>query len=428
MNIASIKSQLQRLVTIKHIVILSATPLVFRFAQYLSGLLVVNILSQSDYGTWMYGFSFLESIMLISGLGSAAGIQFFATRYRGTPLALPYTRYGFTVGTLVNILLVGTLFLLLTIIPFPIAQGVSIARRLILFIIPFGLYTYIQGFTNTTQKAEEFPLLKAVLSGGVLILPVLASLIFGVSGLILAEYLLYIGLVALGAVLLGKRFWIDLKECQPLTDDRKGEFVNYSLYRVGSIVATDLFYSLDTLFIGFLTGSVLMVAEYSVATLIPIALTAIPVTILQIVAPYIQESKDDLSRLKKFYLRTVALLAFINLLFGLYLFFLLAPNIPNLFGAEYRGAIPIFRILLITSFVSGCVRIPALQVLSALEKDRELLQNNLFTGGLHLLITVPFVLFWGTTGAAVSTLIAVSVGSLMSIVSLLQLFYGGMDR
>ncbi len=428
MGLLPSKDRVQQLINGKNLLRLCATPLIFRVVGYVAGLIVVNLLSKSDYGVWMYGLSFLEGLMLISGFGAAQGVAFFATRHKGTPLVLPYVRYGFIMGTLINMGIVLIGFFLLWIIPFPISQGVAVARSLIWFIIPFGMYTSLQGYASTTDKEQEYPWIRVVYTAGILLFPALGVLLLGVTGLILSEYLLYVGIVVFASILLGRRFWRDLRGCDRLNDDRRVEFISYSRYQVGSIMVTDLFYALDTLLVGILTGSVFMVAEYSVATLIPIALTAVPLTILQLTAPYIQESREDLFRLKKFYIRIVILLIIINTLLGIYLFFVVAPNIPNLFGEEYQRAIPVFRMLLLTSFISGTVRIPALEILAVLGKEKEQLQNNLFTGGLHLLLSIPFILFWGTTGAASSTLITIVVGSIMAMVSLMQLFYGGIDR
>ncbi len=402
-----------------------ATPLVFRMAAYFSGVIIVNILSQEEYGTLMYGLSFVEVAMVLSGIGSAAAIEFFATRYKGTPLEIPYIWYGFRFGLLVNIAIALLLFLLLTLIPFPIGEGVLVGRFLIWFVIPYGIYNSIQGYMNSEKDQRDRPFFRTTHNIAIFLLPILFVAILKVTGFVISYYLIYIGLTLFGVFVLGKPFLRLFAQRTPLEEDRRSEFHSYSLFRTGTLMATDFMFGVDVLLLGTLTGSVIIVAEYSVATLIPIALTAIPVTVLQLAEPYIEESKEDLPRLRKFFIRILILLIIINFFFGLYLFFLLAPNIPTLFGPEYQGSVPIFRILLISSFISGSFRIPSLQVLAAIGKEKDRLYNNLFSGGLHVILTIPFILIWGAAGAAISALVAVGVGAFVAFSSLLAVLSGG---
>ncbi len=415
----------KKLLTLKHIMQFLATPLVFRMAAYFSGVIIVNILSQEDYGTLIYGLSFVEVAMVLSGIGSAAAIEFFATRYKDTPLEIPYVWYGFRFGLLTNIGIAILLFLLLTIIPFPIDKGVRVGQFLIWFIIPYGIYNSIQGYVNSEKKQRDFPYLRTTHNVAIFIVPIIFVAILKVTGFVISYYLIYIGLVSFGVFVLGKPFLRLFAQRYPLDEDRRAEFHSYSLFRTGTLMATDFMFGVDALLLGTLTGSVIVVAEYSVATLIPIALTAIPVTILQLAEPYIEESKEDLPRLRKFFIRILILLITINFFFGLYLFFLLAPNIPNLFGHEYQGTVPIFRILLISSFISGSFRIPSLQVLAIIGREKDRLYNNLFSGGLHIILAIPFILIWGSSGAAISALVAVGVGAFIAFSSLLAVLSGG---
>ncbi len=416
---------LKKILTLKYLVQFLATPLVFRMAVYFSGVIIVNILSQEEYGTLVYGLSFVEVAMVLSGVGSAAAIEFFATRYKGTPLEVPYVWYGFRFGLLANIGIALLLFLLLTVIPFPIDQGVRVGQFLIWFIIPYGMYGSIQGYVNSEKKQRDFPYFRTTHNIAVFLLPIIFVALLKVAGFVISYYLIYIGLVSFGVFVLGKPFLRLFTQRYPLEEDRRGEFHSYSLFRTGTLMAADFMFGVDVLLLGTLTGSVIIVAEYSVATLIPIALTAIPVTVLQLAEPYIEESKEDLPRLRKFFIRILILLIIINFFFGLYLFFLLAPNIPNLFGREYQGAVPIFRILLIASFISGSFRIPSLQVLATIGKEKDRLYNNLFSGGLHIVLTIPFIFIWGASGAAISALVAVGVGAFVAFFSLLGVLSGG---
>ena len=87
--------------------------------------------------------------------------------------------------------------------------------------------------------------------------------------------------------------------------------------------------------------------------------------------------------------------------FGLFIF---APFIIQLvFGSAYSDSVVPFRVLSIGYFFAGTFRIPAGNLLGAIKKVKEGLYEALICGLLNIILDVLFILWWGATGAAIST-------------------------
>ena len=197
------------------------------------------------------------------------------------------------------------------------------------------------------------------------------------------------------------------------------EISGISMVNVG---VSQLMYLLDIFVLGLVVGESDIIASYKVATTIPTALNFIPAAIVVYIYPYFVEHRNDKTWLFKNYRRVILGLGAFNLITTIVLFVFAPFFISLIFGKQYLEAVLPFRILCVSYFISGTFRNIAGNLLVTQRKLKFNLFESVFSSGLNTLLNFLLISRFHSVGAAIATLLTMSISAIISTIYLIITF------
>ena len=185
---------------------------------------------------------------------------------------------------------------------------------------------------------------------------------------------------------------------------------------------SQLIYLLDVFVLGIIDPHETILASYKVATIIPTAMSFIPSSIVVFIYPYFAEHKDDKKWCLYNYKRLLRGMAGFNALLSAILIILAPFIVRTFFGSDYIDTVSAFRILIVGYFFSSTFRVIAGNLLVT---QRKLIFNLVLcvtTSLANVILNFGFIQKWGSIGAAIATVLVVSVSGIVCMIRLLFVF------
>ena len=238
--------------------------------------------------------------------------------------------------------------------------------------------------------------------------------IYGVNGIVIANYISYIISIIIGLRYLKETDLNEKVEEYVLNKYEKIKFIKFSITASLTNCISQMLYLLDTFLVGYIIGSSAIIAIYKNATLIPFNLNFIPLSIMVFIYPYFSRNNKNKLWMKEKYYKLVAFLFVFNSILVSVLYILAPVIIKVLFGEMYLEAVTTFRILLIGYLIAGTLTIPSGNILFSIKKVKINLYNSIFTGILNIVLDIVLIYRYGHIGAAIATVTVFIVSSVIS--------------
>lgn len=383
-----------------------------KVVSFLSSIILVRILTKSEYGTFTYAWNIYSIVLIFNGMGIDSGMLQMSSEHGGDP---QYTKgisnYGTRFGLLFNILLSLTLTGIGLFAPLQIDGG----RRLLYALCLLPMFQFLLNMTTcylrSQKRNQEFAKLSVFNTVVLLIVSAVSAYLLREMGLVIGYYVSSICSCAVGV--LAYHVLLINKEPFDLKKDRR------DLLKIGFITMVNnglsqLLYLLDVFVLGIVDPQETVLASYKVATMIPSALTFVPLSIITYLYPYFAEHKDDGKWCIRRYKQVFVGLGSFNLIISVVLFSIAPFIIKLLFGEQYLDAVPVFRILAINYFISGTFRILSGNILVTQRKLKFNLIVAIVSSLTNAIADYFFIQWWGAMGAAYATVLVVIVSSIMS--------------
>ena len=282
------------------------------------------------------------------------------------------------------------------------------------------LYQMTTVYLRSQKQNQEFARITVLNTVLIFISSAIMALILREIGLIIGYYIAYLTSYAIGII--GYHVNI-LNHTEQLGKKDRYDLLKISFISMLNTGLSQAMYLLDIFIIGVVNQKETILASYKVSTLIPSALTFIPIALVTYLYPYFAEHRKDGSWCLQAYKKVLLGLSGPNFIIAIVLF-LEAPLIIQLFfGAQYLDAVPVFRILSLNYFISGTFRIISGNLLVTQRK----LTFNLFVAVVSSIANVIadylFIQWWGSLGAAMATVLVVVISSILSTGYLVHIFY-----
>ena len=325
---------------------------------FVSSLVLIRILSPSEYGVLAYLLSTLAFFVPFAG----GGLQYSFLRF--APLKDSNTKVdalfrnsffkGFLISTIIALILFATI---------PFLNLDKIISPLYFYILLGYLFTYfiiemVKVYYRVQNKNKKFASIDLLHSGLLAFFGCLSASYFGLIAYIFAFVLVpfVVGIIHL-----------KVPEKVKITIPEK--YYSYGLWvGIGSI-ASQLMYSLDVFLVGQIIQDTTQVAIYRSASIIPIALFFIPNSYITTHYADLAKNSENKEYLMQFSKNYCKLFALVGILISTMLYVLAEPLILNLFGAAYIEAVSLFKILLIGMLGAFIFRIPFGNLLAAVGKS-----------------------------------------------------------
>ncbi len=385
--------------------------------QFGAGIIIVRLISKSEYGVWSYAFNILSIFLLVSGAGATSAILQYCSRYVEDPRRYSYFKYGMRMSFLTNVLIGVCLFISTYVFIYPVPGTNALLRVLCVMPLLNVLVANMKSYLRATLRNKQFSYLNVLSSLFWLVGMLVGGWFFKTAGLAAARNATL--LMALAVAIVFIRNDIKLTIAAPILSSLEiRQFIRYSLICVATNALSQLLSIADVFLVGLFFKDGQAVASYKTATLIPFNLYFIPGAIIVFAYPYFAQRKDDPRWIIRKSVEVQVALAAVNGTITLVLV-LFAPLIIGLvFGKNYLDAVPAFQVLCLAFFVGGTFRTLAGNLLAAMELVEFNLINAVLMGIVTIGLDILLIRALGSLGAALSSLIVICLDSIVSLIYL----------
>lgn len=390
------------------------TSVINKLLSLVTNMVIVRVLSKSEYGMYSYAYNIVTIVLIVSDLGTRMARLQYCCETNDPAERKAITRFLMSIGTVSNIIFsIGT-FLYATFLPLSIPGG-RFALQMLSATYLFQYY-YDQtcyGF-RIEKDNKRYAFLTNINSIGYGAMVCIGAWLFGITGTALGKYLSFVLPIAIGFCWMKKQKDDRLENLAILSTIKKREMVKYGLLIVLSNSVSSVLSYFDTYLVGRIITDELVLADYKVATVIPHALNFIPTCCMTMIYPYFVEQKDDKKWIVKNTHKIQLLLGAVSSMISIG-GFLLAPYIIRIvFGEQYLTVVPVFRVLIATFFVACTFRIPTGNVLAMMHLVKVNYWLSVAECGVNIVADVLLIQKYGSIGAAYATFIITVLSSLLS--------------
>jgi len=414
------------------------------FAVFFSKILVYayRVVIARYYGSEMYGLFSLA--IMISGIvvaialfGLVEGILRFVPIYRG----LKQERdTDYLLKSINKVVLISSLFagILLFFLSGVIAERIFHNANLAIFLKIFSLLIPISVFSDVyiaTIRAYEkigwHSFLSYVFHNIIKILMLGLFVYLGIRGENAIAYSYLLGI--LGSLILA--YFVVKKVVPRITRNEKGKLnlekrrdirkglFSYSLPLLFSSIISLIFHWIDSFSLGFLKGAI-EVGWYNAAIPIAALLSIAPELFIKLFFPIINReySKKNIKIIEELSKQVTKWIFIINLPLMVLLILFPGAALNILFGKEYLAAETALRLLALGGLISSMFSIIPYRLISMTGRSKTLLINITIFGIVNVVLNfllIPMEKIWfiensmGLNGAAIATLISISLSSLL---------------
>jgi len=378
--------------------------------QFCNGIVLVRLLSKSEFGSYSYAQNVLNIFLLLNGMGVLYALLQFGSENPEKRRVL--FKFGLKIGLVFNILLSVLIILYGIFIDTPNRE--SKIALFLMSLMPFFIFIFelIQIYFRTGLQNRSFAKLSNINTLLILVFSMIGAILLGLFGVIIGQYVSYIISIIIGIKHIIKRRERQ-SEKRKITDFNKKEFMEYSFYSILNNGASQLIFFIDIFLLGILIKNEELIAEYRTATLIPFALNFIPSSIMTFLYPYFARNKENVLWIRKYSIIVQKYLLIFNT-FLVLLLILCAPLIIKLlFGSNYIDSIALFRILCIGYLINGSIRNPVGNILAMTRNVKFLLITNLLVAFINVILDIILIKSFSVTGAAITAVITMLLSSIL---------------
>lgn len=390
---------------------------------FLSTLIIVRILTKTEYGIYSYVQNILSFFLLTNGLGVTSGYLQYGSKHWKENYRFAYFKFACNTGIIFNIfvaiaILVYALFLSPkdNNIPHLLCSMCALPCLNIVFEL-------LQIFNRVERNNKQYSRLTTLNTLLYVLCINIGAAVMGVQGVIIFNYLAIIVTIIYGICHFSGRkvHWCTVPT---IKKEEKKSFMNFSLLTMFGNAASYLTYILDVFIIGLIIKDMNTIASYKTATVIPFALTFIPQSIIIFLYPYFVEHASDTKWVVSNYKKLILYSGSMNLLISMILIAFSGLIVTLCFGEEYSGTTTVFIVLSAGFFINATFRIPAGNILAAFGKVNLNLIVTLVASSLHILLDVVLITKMGSIGAAISTFCVFTFAGILNNVLLFRTING----
>lgn len=383
---------------------------------FFGGIIIVRILSQTDYGVYAYVLNVISILTLLSDFGaSSAAMQFMTENFNDKQNQGKYLKFALKIGLISSV--VSSILIILSPLFYPYTIKGAKELTIILFLVPIltTAFNFIPVILRTNLDNKRYGLLQVAITFINYVVLILLSILFGLFGAIISQYFYNIIIIVLGLFFI-KKYIKDINLKNNLNKNEKKDFIKLSVATQLNNTLGGLLIIIDTFLVGLLIAKPESVALYKVGSAIPHALSFLPTCVVIYILPYFIKNNKNIDWLwskYKILIKYGALfygfISLILILFSKLIFYIL-------YGTQYYKAIPIYIVLVISFFFSATIKIPCSNITYSLRKVKFNLCINVLCLIINIISNYVFINAFGTIGAALTTMIINIISSLAYLI------------
>lgn len=382
-----------------------------KIISFVSGLILVRLLSKSDYGVYSYAFNIFTFFTLISGFGLTSGYLQLGSEYGESQEEKSLFQYCVNSAVVINVLIGFIIVTISHFVTLPIKGSNELLCSMSFLIIPILLSDLQMTRLRTLLRTQKYAVANVLNAIIVLLGSVMGAILFQSLGLIVGRYIAYITLVFVFVYV----FRVGLRVTkEKLLPNIKKTLWKVSLISMVNNGLSSLLILLEIFILGILIKDESVVASYKVATTIPFALDFIPQAFVIYIYPYFARNREDKKWVRKNYKKVLLGIGALSTCISVILVVFAPFIIEILFGKEYLDSVNCFRLLSIAFAVGGTFRVIGGNVLVT---QRELKFNfvvAIIGTIVNIVSNLVLITNMGAVGAAYAHLIIVGVTGIIN--------------
>lgn len=388
---------------------------VMKIIGFLGGMLLVRLLSKSDYGAYSYVLNAYGILTLLADCGTGITSVQMCSEVYGNPIRQSAI-FSFALRNAMLVSLFSCLLLFFSGLFYPYSSPNLLLLTSSLFLLPVitNLNRFILNNAQIKLQNNTYAIINlfSSLMRYLILLP--AAYFFSLKGAVYSDYLIQSAVLFFG-VYRSKDFLCFRASEKKLPREERFSFFKLSFSSaLNNIINNSLTYC-DVFLLGLILSSMEIIASYKVAAIIPTALMFIPSAVHVYVMPYFARHKDDIKWVKTRYFQVAGLMFAFNLivctggtLTGSYI-------LEILYGTGYRDASACFNVLLLGYFFSS-LRFITYIVIYTQRKVSVNIVITIVANVLNIILDVTLIPRFASLGAAwASTAVNVTVALIMFV-------------
>lgn len=389
---------------------------------FAGGIFLVRILNKQDFGLYSYSQNLLEIFLLINGFGITEGLLQYGSKTRKRIKKEKYVKYSLKIGLLSNIFIFLLLILFLIFGKLKIYEAKKILLMMSLLPIFNTFFSIIQIKLRIELKNREMAKISNVNTFLNILGMLIGAYFYGLYGLIIGKY---VGIIL--SIFYSFRYikytFIRWKKIEALSQEKKKDIQKFSFIALINNSISQILYIIDIFLIGYLIADKLILASYKIATLIPVALNFIPISVMIYIYPYFAQNSNDIKWIRENYTNLLKYSFFINIFISFILVLFSKTIIRFVFGENYLDAQLPFVILSVGYFFSATLRIPSGNIINAIGKIKFNFYNTIISGIVNIVLDIYFIKKIGSIGASYATLLVFIISGIIGNIFLFKYLY-----
>lgn len=388
-----------------------STSVINKIIGMLTNAIIVRIFTKEDYGYFSFAYNLITTIMIFSSLGTNVSILQYGCEIKDEKKRASVEKTLFLMGLGSNLVFSLATFLYAVFIPL----SMPAAKNLLIILSFVPVFQFVYAILNTELrilgKNKEYAASTNVQTISYFAFACLGAFLFNTTGTSVGRYLGYF--VPIVYLLFSLKDKLKLYATVPL-ETKMGQYIKYSFWVVLANVSSSVLYHLDVYLVGLITSDSNSIAEYKVATQIPNALVIIPTAFITFVYPKFVAHNNDAKWLKKNLLNMQLAVGGISFCVAA-LGFIFAPLVIKIvFGSNYNESVIIFRILMVSFFISSTFRVIYGNVLSMLHRVKANFWIGIIDCVINIVADYYLIKYYGGIGAAMATTLIICISSIIS--------------
>lgn len=389
---------------------------------FAGGIFLVRILNKQDFGLYSYSQNLLEIFLLINGFGITEGLLQYGSKTRKRIKKEKYVKYSLKIGLLSNIFIFLLLILFLVFGKLKIYEAKKILLMMSLLPIFNTFFSIIQIKLRIELKNREMAKISNVNTFLNILGMLIGAYFYGLYGLIIGKYVGIILSIFYSFKYI-KYTFIRWKKIEVLSQEKKKDIQKFSFIALINNSISQILYIMDIFLIGYLIADKLILASYKIATLIPVALNFIPISVMIYIYPYFAQNSNDIKWVRENYINLLKYSFFINIFISTILVIFSKNIIRFVFGENYLDAQLPFIILSVGYFFSATLRIPSGNIINAIGKIKFNFYNTFISGIINIVLDVYLIKKIGSVGASYATLLVFIISGIIGNIFLFRYLY-----
>lgn len=391
-----------------------------KFVAFFGSIVVVRLLSKSDYGLMSYVENIYSYALLLAGLGLSNGILRYLVITEDIHKKKQFFLYIVKKSMIIDIIIS---FLLCTLAIFMvIPDNYAPARYLIpivALLLPFQdllneeLFTIRSFFKNKLYAYLAFGSSTLLIIGRIV-----GAITNGVNGVLWSRVFIN-AIFACFLLLFICKTIFPHDHVPSLNKDDKRSVNSYSL----QYMITNGFWAIimlnDTFLLGMLLNDPSGLADYRVAYVLPGNISIFATAIGVYVGPYFTKNENDILWIRRNYKRVFVLSALVVAVVATIIAVFAETIIRFMYGEQYVNTVDLMRLLLLSAFINSGLRYTSANLLAAMGEIR----CNMIVSGIGIIVQIvlDYILITrvGVIGVAISNCV---VFALMGV-TLFVVFY-----